>query len=60
MNYVTSKADFDSTIDETTWGFSGYSREAGSRLMNKAVSKGESFCVASSGQITILIDIHHR
>jgi hypothetical protein len=47
MNYVTAKADLDCTIDESTWGFSGYSGEAGGRLMNKPVSKGESFCVAT-------------
>jgi hypothetical protein len=41
MNYVTASADLDCTIDETTWGFSGYSAEAGGRLMNKPVSKGE-------------------
>ncbi len=42
MNYVTDRADLDCTIDETTWGFSGYSGEAGGRLVNKPVSKGES------------------
>ena len=42
MNYVTERADLDCTIDETTWGFSGYSGEAGGRLMNKPVSKGEN------------------
>jgi len=41
MNYVTDEADLDCTIDETTWGFSGYSAEAGGRLINKPVSKGE-------------------
>jgi hypothetical protein len=35
MNYVTAQADLDCTIDETTWGFSGYSGKAGSRLKNK-------------------------
>ena len=42
MNYVTARADLDCTIDETTWGFSGYSGEAGGRLMNKPVSKGKT------------------
>jgi hypothetical protein len=42
MNYVMGRADLDCTIDKTTWGFSGYSGEAGGRLMNKPVSKGES------------------
>lgn len=40
MSYVTDKADLDCTIDKTKWGFSGYSTEAGGRLMNKPVSKG--------------------
>lgn len=42
MNYVTAEADLDCTYDETTWGFTGYSGEAGGRLKNKPVSKGES------------------
>lgn len=41
MNYVTELADLDSTIDETTWGFSGFSGDAGGRLMNKPKSKGD-------------------
>lgn len=41
MNYVTEFADLDNTIDETTWGFSGYSGDAGWRLMNKPKSKGD-------------------
>lgn len=45
MNYVTKKADLDCTVDETTWGFSGYSGEAGGRLINKPVSKGECMCL---------------
>jgi len=48
MNYVTQNADLDITIDETTWGFSGYSGDAGGRLMNKPVSKGESTYYVSS------------
>ena len=52
MNYCTSKADLDITIDESTWGFAGYCGEAGGRLTKKPVSKG--------GQTTIAIDIHHR
>jgi hypothetical protein len=42
MNYVTARANLDCTIDKTTWGFSGYSGEAGGRLLNKPVSMGES------------------
>jgi hypothetical protein len=41
MNYVTKRANADNTIDETTWGFSGYSDNAGGRLMNKPKSKGD-------------------
>jgi hypothetical protein len=42
MNYCTANADMDQTIDESTWGFAGYSGEAGGRLMNKPVKKGKS------------------
>lgn len=41
MNYCTAIADLDQTIDESTWGFAGYSAEAGGRLMNKPVKKGK-------------------
>jgi hypothetical protein len=41
MNYLTEFADLDGTIDETTWGFSGFSGDAGGRLMNKPKSKGD-------------------
>ena len=41
MNYCTAYADLDQTIDESTWGFAGYSGDAGGRLMNKPVKKGE-------------------
>jgi hypothetical protein len=41
MNYVTEIANLDGTIDETTWGFSGFSGDAGGRLMNKPKSKGD-------------------
>ena len=41
MNYFTQKADEDFGVDESTWGFMGYSGECGGRLMNKMVSKGE-------------------
>jgi hypothetical protein len=41
MNYCTAEADLDQTIDESTWGFAGFSGEAGGRLMNKPVKKGE-------------------
>jgi hypothetical protein len=41
MNYATEHTDLDGTIDETTWGFSGYSGDAGGRLMNKPQSKGD-------------------
>jgi hypothetical protein len=38
MNYVTQRADLDATIDESTWGFGGFSGECGGRLINKPVS----------------------
>ena len=41
MNYFTETACLDYGLDETTWGFMGYSGECGGRLMNKKVSKGE-------------------
>jgi len=41
MNYCTLKADLDLAVDESTWGFAGYCGEAGWRLMNKPVGKGE-------------------
>jgi hypothetical protein len=41
MNYVTERADSDGTMDETTWGFSGFSGDAGGRLMNMPKSKGD-------------------
>jgi hypothetical protein len=41
MNYVTERANLDSTIDETTWVFSGYSGDAGWRLLNKPKCKGD-------------------
>ena len=41
MNYCTASADLDQTIDESTWGFAGYSAEAGGRLKNKPVKKGK-------------------
>jgi hypothetical protein len=41
MNYCTAEADLDQTIDESTWGFAGFSGEAGGRLLNKPVKKGE-------------------
>jgi hypothetical protein len=41
MNNVTARADLDQTIDESTWGFAGFSAEAGGRLLNKPVSKGK-------------------
>ena len=43
MNYVTKRADADCTIDETTWGFTGYSGDAGGRLMNKPKCKGITY-----------------
>ena len=51
MNYITKKADLDCTVDETTWGFSGYSGHAGGRLMNKPVSKGEYMCRLSDSTL---------
>lgn len=44
MNYVTNKADLDATVDESTWGFGGYSGECGGRLINKPVSRGQFLC----------------
>ena len=41
MNYVTECANLDSTIDETTWEFSGLSSNVEWRLMNKPKSKGD-------------------
>lgn len=41
MNYVTRYADQDGTIDESTWGFGGYSGDCGGRLKNKPVSRGK-------------------
>jgi hypothetical protein len=51
MNYFTLKADDDFGVDESTWGFMGNSGECGGRLMNKMVSKGESFVLNTSLQI---------
>ncbi len=50
MNYFTLRADLDGTIDETTWGFGGFSGECGGQLMNKPVPKG--------GQVVMLLDIN--
>jgi hypothetical protein len=52
MNYLTKKADEDGTIDETTWGFSGYGTEATYRMQGKKKDKG--------GQTTLLYDINRR
>lgn len=41
MNYLTEKAEADFGLDESTWGFSGYMGDAGGRLKNKPVGKGE-------------------
>ncbi len=41
MNYVSKRADLDVTVDESTWGFGGYSGDCGQRLLNKPVSRGE-------------------
>ena len=57
MNYVTAKADLDCTVDETTWGFSGYSGDAGGRLMNKPVSKGKSQSDATNMSIRALVEL---
>lgn len=45
MNYFTSQADLDFGVDESTWGFMGYSGECGGRLKNKKVTKGEQLFV---------------
>jgi hypothetical protein len=52
MNYLTKKADKDRTINETTWGFSGYGTEAMYRMQGKKKDKG--------GQTMLLYDINHR
>ena len=44
MNYVTNSADLDATVDESTWGFGGYSGDCGQRLMNKPVLRGKFVC----------------
>ncbi len=41
MNYVMEYADMDFAIDESTWGFSGYSGDCGGRLLNKPKGKGQ-------------------
>ena len=43
MNYFTEKAEEDFGIDESTWGFMGFSGDCGGRLKNKMVSKGKYF-----------------
>ena len=43
MNYVTKYADLDPSMDESTWGFGGFSGDAGWRLMNKPFDKGERY-----------------
>jgi hypothetical protein len=52
MNYLTLCADLDRTIDETTWGFGGYSSEAVVQLREKKATQG--------GQSTMFYDIHWR
>jgi hypothetical protein len=41
MNHFTLKADDDFGVDESSWGFMGFSGECGGRLLNKPVSKGK-------------------
>jgi hypothetical protein len=43
MNYMTKHANADSTIDKTTWGLTGYSGDAGGRLMNNPKCKGNTY-----------------
>ncbi len=45
INYVTEWAICDSTIDQTTWGFSGYMGGAGWRLMKNPKCKGDMSCL---------------
>ena len=52
LNYFTLKADSDASIDETTWGFGGFTGECGGRLLNKPFSKG--------GQTVMIFDINRR
>ena len=40
MNLLTKSAELDCTVDESTWGFSGYCGDAGGRLKNKPFNKG--------------------
>ena len=47
MNNVTKRGDMDVTLDESTWGFGGYSGECGGRLINKPVARGMSLFVAN-------------
>ncbi len=35
MNKVTKFSDLDNALDESTWGFAGYTGPCGSRLINK-------------------------
>jgi hypothetical protein len=38
MNYVSKSVDLDATMDESIWGFGGYSGDCGQWLKNKPVS----------------------
>jgi hypothetical protein len=55
MNNVTKRGDMDVTLDESTWGFGGYSGECGGRLINKPVARGMSLFVANCIIFVILL-----
>ena len=40
MNNVTRLADLDNALDESTWGFAGYTGPCGNRLINKPFDRG--------------------
>jgi hypothetical protein len=55
MNYCTVRADLNQTIDELTWGFAGYSGEAGGCLMNKPVKKGECCAMLCNSTLFLML-----
>jgi hypothetical protein len=52
MNYLTKNADADGTMDEATWGFSGFGTEATYQMQGKKKDKG--------GQTMLLYDLNCR
>ena len=55
MNYLTKKADEDGTMDETTWGFSGFGTEATYRMQGKKKDKGGQTTLLSTLIVVILV-----